>query len=459
MSNTGWTTHVAFYTISMMEHESASTRLSPARAEIARLTGEFGETVRDPLWKDIPLSAGFKKLFRSRPMQKLDRIKQLGPAHLLYPGAVHTRMGHSIGVFHITRLIILSLLSDWIVSNRTLPLTREGIQAVLAAAMLHDVGHFPFAHSLKELITREHESLGADIIGTDRELCSIISEDLHTSVDAVRSIINTSLPCDDSEIVFYRKLLSGTLDPDKLDYLSRDAFFCGIPYGMQDASYIIRRLTYTETGTLAVPIEAIGSVEHLLFSKYLMYQNVYWHHTTRSATAMIKRAVGTALALGMVKESDLYDLDDESFFALLSRIPDSTPAILLNKVRDNRLLTVGAQLPFIPGDTRHEKLSDPGGRKGIERAIHLDLSAAYPGLPDYQVIVDVPEDISFESDIPILLRDGTTNSFTRQDELFTPSVVRTFTDSLRKIRLYVPEGIDKPRATAVLLSAMDIDHV
>lgn len=443
----------------MMNRQTASQqRFSPAQREIALLIGDSSETVRDPLWKDIALSPAFKELLHSPVMQKLSRIKQLGPAHLLYPGAVHTRLDHSLGVFHVSRMIILSLLTAWANADTAIPLTHEGIQALLAASMLHDLGHFPYAHALKDIVIRQHESLGSEIIAKDKTLQHLIGERLHTSVNAVCQIIDASMPCEDTEILFYRSLLSGTLDPDKLDYLSRDALFCGVPYGMQDASYIIRRLAYAEPGYLAVPYDAIGSVEHLLFSKYLMYQNVYWHHTTRCATAMIKKGIYLAIRGGVITESDVYNLDDESFLTLPLRFKQFVPLSLITHVRDNQLFSESARLSFNENNKRHAQCAELQTRLDREEELFRRLVIHYPWILPYQVIVDIPEDVSFEAQIPILFADGTIQPFASVDELFTPAVVHTFTASLRKIRLFTPAGVEHQLAQRALEEVLETHH-
>lgn len=422
-----------------------------AKNQIARLIGEFTQTIRDPLWRDIPLSEGFKRLFISKPMQKLGRIKQLGPAHLLYPGAVHTRLDHSLGVFHATRLIMLALLTAQTRSDTPSPkLSQEGLQALLAAAMLHDLGHFPYAHALKDNISREHEALGSEIIEHDPTLKDIITTHLKTSVASVCQIIDPHLPCQDEEILFYRTLLSGTLDPDKLDYLSRDALFCGIPYGMQDASYIIRHLHVNEENTLCIPFEAIGAVEHLLFAKYSMYRNVYWHQTTRSATAMIKKAVFLALQEEVCTESELYGLDDESFWVLFSRMQHEGVVQLVQRVRHNDLLVSRTMLSFEQSNQHQKLFLNQSSRNVTESVIWGKLSRRYTSLKPYEVIIDVPEDISFESDFPILLENNTTQPFYAVDELFTKPMVQTFTSSLRKIRLFLPPYIEPPHVLEAL---------
>lgn len=426
----------------MMNHNSTEY-------QIFRLTGNFSETVRDPLWRDIPLSCGFKTLFTSAPMQKLGRIRQLGPAHLLYPGAVHTRADHSLGVFHVTRLIILALLGGSSGRGIIPDFTHEDIQAMLAAAMLHDLGHFPYAHALKDIVSKEHESLGAAMIMDDAILRNIIENRLETSVEKVCQIIDPSLPCENTVIQFFRTILSGTLDPDKLDYLSRDALFCGIPYGMQDSSYIIRHLAVTERMVLAVPFEAIGAVEHLLFAKYAMYRNVYWHHVTRGATAMIKKAILIGMRDRQFSEEDLYDLDDESFARLFTTDPGSPSSSLFRRVREHDLLQCRASAQVEDGTVLATEM-----KQDLETQIFEHVRRTCEGLEKHEVIIDIPEQVSFESDIPMLMDDGSCRPFHAVDELFTPPVVRAFVNSLRKVRLYLPAHVEERLARNALEGAL-----
>src|SRR5512138_464617 len=121
------------------------------------LASDFSEPVRDPLWGNIFLSPSLERIAASPPFAKLGRIKQLGPAFLVYPGATHTRRAHSIGVFHMARRLAWALAARGQLDFCTL----EGLQSYLVAALCHDLGHFPFAHSLKELPLAEHETLTA----------------------------------------------------------------------------------------------------------------------------------------------------------------------------------------------------------------------------------------------------------------------------------------------------------
>ena len=419
---------------------------------IASLHQDFTYTIRDSIHKDIPLSKGFYRLCNTSMMQKLHRIKQLGPTYLIYPGAHHTRFEHSLGVFHLTRLIIIALLSK----KEKIPftITTEGILSLLCAALLHDVGHFPYAHALKDIIRPDHEAIGASFIEKDLEVRGIIKDIIGTRVNDVCMILDHSRECNNKEILLYRALLSGTLDPDKLDYLSRDAAYCGVPYGVQDTSYIIRQLHIDAKGKICIPIDAIGAVEHLLFSKYLMYKYVYWHKKTRSATSMIKKSVLLALTDRIFTMDDLINLSDESFASLMLTHLDHPSGLLFQDVHNGQLLSVGADILFNAHNSRHKEVASKIERNEIEQRIYNKLLLHYPTLSLHSVILDIPEDVSFEAHLHISHQDEPSHLFHEVDELFTPSVVDSFTSSLRKFRLFVPSFVDRSLCRTLLLGEL-----
>ena len=388
------------------------------------LIQEQDHSVRDPLWKDIHLSPPRYALYRSREVQKLARIKQLGPTFGLYPGAVHTRLNHSLGVYHLGREIIINLLS----TEHAFPFTSEGVQAYLCALLLHDIGHFPYAHSLKDVITTDHETIGAAMIEASPSLTALI-EGCGTSVDLVCAIIDEGREAPTGEITLYRSILSGALDPDKLDYLNRDALFCGVPYGMQDASYITAKLRIAD-GAIALEEEAIASVEHLLFSKYLMYRNVYWHPRVRSATAMVKKAVVALLSEGSLAEDELFGLDDSEFFSLMDKRGDRYA--LIEAVRENRPYPVRYEasvkgMALLPPKERHQR------EEAMSRAL---------GLKAGSIIIDIPEPVSFEARMPIISEEGTLLDRGETHHLFGKDIQASFTNSLRKLRIFSSEPID-----------------
>lgn len=403
----------------------------------------FTHTVKDPLWGNIPMSEGIRKILNVREVVKLSRIKQNGPAFHIYPGAVHTRLSHSIGVYYLGREVMLSIARK----SDTLPFTETGLLSFLTACLLHDIGHFPYAHSLKELSVREHEEIARTLINETEELTEAI-KGAGASPEMTGLIIDTGKETSDAETLFYRSVLSGTLDPDKLDYLSRDAFFAGIPYGKQDTSYIISSLSFADNH-IAIDQDAISLVEQVLFSKYMMYRNLYWHKGVRGATAMIKKAVISALKENVISLDDLYLIDDNGFVELCRKHMDYPPFELVRKVENGEIEDRKAWKPFEENGCLEKKAYDISKRYMVENKIFSFLSPLYPSLKEYETIIDIPEPISFETKISILLPDGNTRK-PEDDEMIFSKAGAIFSRSLRKAALYLPPYVREEDASKAL---------
>jgi hypothetical protein len=394
----------------------------------AALQRGYTEPIRDVLWGHIYLTPELAALTKPEPFMRLYRILQLGPAYAVYPGASHTRAAHSIGVYHLARRILIDLANRGAASW----LSPAGAVSFLCAALLHDLGHFPYAHSLKELPLARHETLAAELILRE-PLRSLVAK---TGADPAFTAAIVDVPPDQGgessgELGFYRSLLSGTLDPDKLDYLNRDARHCGVPYGAQDVDFILSRLQPSRERGVMIDGKGIPSVESVLFSKYLMYRAVYWHPTVRSATAMIKKALMAGLEDGAVKPEDLYDLDDAGLFALLAR--GSHPLFLLGEeVRSGRFFTPVAEIPF--DEAAHRNLLDIRGRSRHEQALAAELSRPGKPLPREALIIDIPEPVSFETGLYVS-DEGC--DFSQSSSVFNPALVDSLVKSLRIIRIFV----------------------
>ncbi len=391
--------------------------------------GPYTVAVRDPVWGHIWLTDDLAEITRSDPFLRLSRIKQLGPAEFAYPGATHTRAAHSLGVYHVARRMLDALIArgadEWV--------TPVGCRSFLAAALLHDIGHFPFTHSLKELPLANHESLTARAIlaeplktmigrcGADPHLCAaIIDEDQPGVVDGERA--------------FFSKILSGVLDPDKLDYLNRDAYFCGVPYGIQDADYIISQILPDRERGIALPARAIMALESVLFSKYLMYRAVYWHRPVRVATAMMKKSLHAALSRGLISPEELYDQDDVGIYDVIARrdYPEREVALAVRKRELFRVIAEYA-LDEIPRYDRAVETLE--GRFVAETRAAGYLTAAIGEAVDVSaVLIDIPENISFESSACVI---GDTGATPEGSTVFTRDVIARFVSSIRVARVAV----------------------
>ncbi len=198
-------------------------------------------TVRDGLYDRIPLGEPETALMATRAFLRMDRVQQLGFVSRVWPGAKHTRYEHSLGVLHVTREAVAHLRSResgaWI--------TDEDARTVCAAALLHDIGHYPFSHAIEELGSPilPHETVGRRLIADpDGEIAPILREAWQVDPERVAAMIDPKgrdLPPADRTL---RGLLSGPLDMDKLDYLPRDARACSVPYGGVDTARLIDAL-------------------------------------------------------------------------------------------------------------------------------------------------------------------------------------------------------------------------
>jgi HD superfamily phosphohydrolase len=392
----------------------------------AALEEGFSYPIRDALWGHIYLTPALAALTRCGPFVRLNRIFQLGPVYNVYPGATHTRASHSIGVYHLGRRLLQNLVErgagEW--------LSPKGTRSFLCACLLHDLGHFPYTHSLKELPLESHEALTGRLIMAEplRSLVGAAGADPVLTAEIVDPALNGG----DAELLFYRKLLSGVLDPDKLDYLNRDARYCGVPYGSQDVDFILSRLYPHPERGVDIDSRGIPSVESILFSKYLMYRTVYWHHLARSATAMIKKALVGGLESGLVKPEELYNLDDQGLFNLME-IRGGTLFSLAAQVKEGALFPLAAEAPFDPG--RHKILRDIGSRSRRENALAEELSARLGRkIPAEELIIDVPEPFSLETGLYVRNEN---RYFAQSSSAFTPETAQSFISSLYAIRIYI----------------------
>ena len=357
---------------------------------------------------------------------------QLGPAFYVYPGATHTRASHSFGVFHLAKRLLNRLAEQgadkW--------LSQEGVFSFLCAALLHDLGHFPFTHSLKELPLEAHESLTAKIILSEPIKSLVIKaggdpDFTAAIIDSTLAAKNLKLKGDEKELIFYRKLLSGTLDPDKLDYLNRDARCCGVPYGAQDVDFILSCLHPHPVRGTDIDEKGITSVESILFSKYLMYRTVYWHRSVRSATAMIKKAVLKALENGVLIPNELYHLDDQGFFNLMER-----KKLEFHAVRDGQFYVPAAEFHY--DEKFHSALSGINRRTEFEKSLAQALSEKVKKITEDKLIIDIPEPISFESDLYIVDRNC---FFPESSSVFKEQMINSLVKSLRVIRVFVDKAV------------------
>ncbi|MDH3205871.1 MAG: HD domain-containing protein [Gemmatimonadota bacterium] len=403
--------------------------------------------VRDPLWETIRLDATAVRIIDTPEFQRLRYIRQLGFTHLVYPGATHTRFDHALGVYHLTATALGRLRERGGVP----PEVWEGEELVPYAALLHDIGHYAFSHALEELepgsVPIHHEDV-ADRFFASAALRDALAPLGLTAPDRIHELIRGK-----SEIPL-RGLVSGSLDLDKMEYLRRDARFCGVPYGEVDVSRLLEGLQIlkdpeTERYEVGVHEKAVAALESLLFAKYQMFRNVYWHHAVRAATALYKRIVEEAVGAGLIAPDELVGPTDEELLYQIGR----------RAVEDDGEIAERIATRWLPS-LRHRKLpkraleltaADLAGRQVEDwavgdspwkRAVEDDLAAEL-ALEPGEVVIDFPaKPAMFQLDVLVERRTGVVQRLDMEGLeglLDLPRVAQELYSSARVLRVFTFE--------------------
>jgi len=395
------------------------------------------EVIRDPLWDNITLDDAALSLVDSAPFQRLRYVRQLGHAFLVYPGATHSRFEHALGAYHLTKraLDMLELRGE------LAGIKEEDRLAVTLAALLHDIGHYPFSHALEEAGFLSHEAQGEARLSQPplgEELTAIGGAGFSRRVaDLIRGRSKSPL----------QGLISGSLDLDKIDYLCRDSRACGVPYGIVDVDRLLASLTMVQAGplggrTLGVQEKGVSALESLLFAKYQMYRNVYWHHAVRSATCMFKRAARGAVRRGIISQEQIATLTDEELMQLLLE-KDKNP--LARALRERRLYKRALDLPASEVRIAEPEwvAEDPELLEQVEDALAREV-----GLEPGELLLDFPSRHSMLGvDLPLKLRDGTVERLTdegRAGHLGLPRIAAELYQSARRLRVFVARPVTLP---------------
>ncbi len=366
-------------------------------------------TVRDSLYDLIPLGPREEKLISTPAFLRLQKVKQLGFVYRVWPGATHTRYEHSLGCYHLAVRALRALLQRG-VDGGLAGVSTSSIQTLIVAALLHDIGHYPFSHTIEELgyPIVLHEKVGRSLIESG-EIATIIERDYHLSPQRVADVIDPPktkpLSADDEML---RHLLSGALDVDKLDYLPRDARACNVPYGGVDVSRLLGALRIHPgvhgEARLVVTHKGISPLHSLLHARQEMFDNIYWHHTSRAFQVMLMRAVQEALLAGVLRAEQLVGLDDASLLMLLASEQVPTSSRCLARDLELRRAYKGVlEISRLAGRlfNRLDALYwDAHRRRHVEQALTAELGRSLElEIADYEVLFDIPRPEKWEMDV------------------------------------------------------------
>ena len=404
------------------------------------------DIIRDPLWNNITLDDLAIRLVDTRAFQRLRYVRQLGLAYLVYPGATHTRFEHALGTWHLAGRT-LALLT----SRGELKGDDAEARIVAAAALLHDIGHYPFSHALEEIGAPHHEDVAGALL-TRGEIADVLREEI--GKDAPERVVELIRGRSASAL---QGLISGSLDLDKIEYLKRDALMCGVPYGEIDVDRLIHSLAIVNdpvTGRAIVGVseKGLAALESLLFAKYQMYRNVYWHHAVRSATAMYKRLVADAIESNRLRVSELSSFSDES---LIHQLEERAPSDLLRGLRERRLYKRAFECPSaeLPEDAGEWIANDRRLVAAAENQIAREV-----GLSAGELLLDYPTKTQMlDLDLPVLHRNGQVRRLTGEGihgSINLPLVSNELYRSARWLRVFVARPVQLERKAVVRLATM-----
>ena len=359
------------------------------------------------VWGDVPVDRAVRALLDTGAMERLKGMSQLGFTFAAFPRARHTRVDRAIGVYHLTRLTLKQI------TDSGAYLESREVQGALAASLLLDVGRYPYspavegialpgAPTLKELSRRwiEHTEVAKVLLNEwdlePHNVFRLVSRD----GDPPRSLT----PAEH----LLRDILFGSLDVDALDRLVRDAKGARVPYGIVNVEPLIEHLRIVgqeNRAILTVDEDVVGSLQSLVFSRYLMYYNVYGHHALRIPTVMFLRAVQDAIQAGTVTFDKLSEQDDAGAFVLIqdSAEPESSSAILMKRLAERSPYRLALEF-----DERHPSYAslirlrdDASWRRRVEEAWARYLTRYRKGTAGpFDILIDLPE----ERKLPVGLR-------------------------------------------------------
>ena len=258
-------------------------------SELAEAGSSFG-VIRIPTEQDIPFTPRVRAIVDTAEFQRLRHVTQLALASHVYPGATHSRFEHALGVYHNALRYLWQLGCD---ARFAEIVSRHDAEVLIVAALLHDIGHWPFCHPIEDMELPQmppHEVFAREFLQPNGVLTQVLESQWNISADEVLDVLVATSNSASSRL--RRSILSGPVDIDKMDYLSRDSQHCGVPYGRHfDRNRLINSLIVNEAGDgLAITSKGRTAAEMMVFARYVMFTEVYWHHAVRSATTMFARS-------------------------------------------------------------------------------------------------------------------------------------------------------------------------
>ena len=408
-------------------------------------SGPNVSVVRVPVEQDIPFTRRVRAIVDTSEFQRLRQITQLALASRAYPGAIHTRFEHALGVYDNSLKYLAQLGKD---ERFAAAVSAHDAEVLIVAALLHDIGHWPFCHPIEDLELENmppHEAFAAQFLGPDNELADVLRNQWNVQPHEVLQVLTGK--SEDPSLKLRQSILSGPIDIDKMDYLNRDSQHCGVPYGRNfDRNRLISSLIPNEiVDGLAITHKGKTAAEMMVFARYVMFSEVYWHHTVRSATTMFARA--------------FYDVHRNLDLACLFRMTE--PEMIRTLVEASlgipaESLTAGL---FGPKRRLHKRLSEyslfqhPELYRALRQMPYRDIvkcsnelarvlsQRCGSNISPVDVLIDAPplhREVEFKVDI-FYPKENTYRALQQASPIVAAMSDNTFDDCVKRVRVCVAE--------------------
>ncbi len=413
--------------------------------ELAALAGGHG-AIRIPHEIDVPLTPRVRQLIDAAEFRRLAQVSQLGLVALVYPAANHTRFEHSLGVYRMALLFLRRLAGD---ERFAAAVSAEDAELLIVAALLHDLGHWPFCHPIEDMRlpgVPSHE-LFANSFLLEGEVADALRDDWGINPRDVVALLSAKPR--ETRLKILQSLLSGPIDIDKMDYLARDSLHAGVPYGRQfDQGRLIGSLTLNEAGDgLAITDKGRTAAEMMVFARYVMFSEVYWHHAVRSATAMLQRAF--YLLHGEMDLDSLFRSTEPQMIAAMCQAASSGPAEeLLDGLfgPSRRLYKRLAEYSIYQGQETYEQLARRpypwlvACAESLARILSTRLGRR---VAPHEVLIDAPPvklEVQFQVDVHFT-RENTYRPLGEVSPVVRTLAEKQFDDYVKRVRVFVSPGI------------------
>lgn len=414
------------------------------------------QLVRIPPDCDVPLTPRVRQIIDTGEFRRLAQISQLGLVSLVYPAAHHTRFEHSLGVYRMCLLYLKQLSHDPRLGELIGP---EDAQTLIVAALLHDLGHWPFCHPIEDLRlpgVPQHE-LFANSFLLEGEIADALRDDWGIQPRDVVAILSEKPQ--DTRQKLLKSILSGPIDIDKMDYLMRDSLHAGVPYGRNfDQQRLLTSLCLNGAGDgLAITDKGRTAAELMVFARYVMFSEVYWHHAVRSATAMLQRAF--YLLYHELDLDALFRLTERPMIAELQRVAGNGPAqeLLSGLFGTTRLLYKRlAQFSFFQHPELYHRLARqpyPWLSSCAETLANVASKQLGKRVAPHELLIDAPpikREVEFH--VPIYFaKENCYRSLGEVSPVVQALAQQQFDDYVKRVRIFVhPRLLDDMRALSNL---------